>query len=953
MASRVRRTRLFVERLETRDLLSTIISGMVFQTVDTVDPSNTQPGPGIGNVTVVATGALPGDKFTTTTSASGNNVGAYQFGDLFHPLPADTYQVTAQLPSGYWGFTAQSFSSKVVLSKDEEFDNLNFALMPIGEALAQNLYQRVLVRPADPAGLASWSTGLGNKSISPGQALSGFLGSTEFQTLDAPLAGFLAVMFQNQNLPLDTNLFRNNEQLIRNGITGDAPVLNALYTQSFITEFGDTAQLSNPQFVTFLYSQLFHETPDANLNFWVTQLASNTLDRGQVVLAFVGQPQFRSANPLVADEVAITMAYLGLLGRAPDLPGYQNWLSFLEHGGTITQMGNDFAASPEFQGLQGLNDPLISDAEAAPIEPAVPVLDRVEEYDPLTQKFDLPVAAQSIAGQTTSNQPADLYVFVHGWAPGYQEDVLLNSTPGDPLSVWNTIQFPGGSPPVPASESLFQGVDQISVEGMAQAMIDTDPNAVVLAYSWLDGAGTGGTGANTLLGGAQSEANSQQNGLRLAEALESALAPNFYTDGGAIHLMGHSHGSKVATVAALAMQQDGFPVAQLTTLESPEDGPTGASIEDSGKPFNLKDQHLPGIIAAQNFDWYYMQEMNINANNDVLTGTSGRTPVGPTAGQIAGQDPTYIDNYYSTDGVGMGFGGIGPLTGIFSNPQSLSPIADVDLNPQVLYPPPTSISTAAEIAQFFATVGGSHNYPPPWYTQAQIPPSATNPNGLAWSPLLNDAPSSGGPGLYTQQTWPANNLSQQFNLTGPTAPTAQTPTVEPFDYAGEYQVGSVSDNGTGTITLGKGAGPLSMDAVTFTPLVNTGTLLHPQNGTGLSLQFQFHNAAPGDELIVWARGLFNITTESPSGSMSSGSLGYQTVPLLIMTGTDAGSTAQMAALGMDIWGNLAGPVTGNGNVADGALGLSQQPIIGFSLIHAGNSQSTVTISNLNQFSDGS
>ncbi len=953
MIIRKRRRRLHLEQLESRDLLTTI-SGLVFQTVDVVDSSILTiqpPGPGVGNVTVIATGTNPANKFTTTTTASGSNLGQYQFGSLEHPLPADTYQVSVQLPSGFWGFTAQSFQASVALADKEDFGNLNFAIMPISQASAQNLYQRVLVRSTDPAGLNFWATGLGNGSISAGQALTGFISSSEFLTLDAPLAGMLAALYQNQQLPLDTDLFRHNEQLIRNGVTADAAVLNTIYTQSFITVFGDTSQLSNQQFVTFVYNQLLHRMPDPGANFWINQLNGSVLNRGQLLLAFLGQPEFQTANPAVADEVSVSMAYLGLLGRAADPGGYQFWLSALENGTTITQMGNEFAGSPEFEALQGYTDPLIADAASAPIQPTIPVLNRLQQYDPASQSFDTAVTSQSVLGQTGASNPVDLYVWVHGWAPGYEEDELLNSTPGDPLTVWGTVQHPGGSPPVPASASLFNGVDQVSVEGMAQSIIDSDPNAVVLAYSWLDSAATGGAGINSLLGGAQSESNAQQDGLRLAEAMEAALAPSFFSAGGLIHLMGHSHGSKVATVATLRMQQDGFPVAQLTTLESPEDGPTGFTVIDDSKTITLKDQHLPGLIAAQNFDWYFMQQLNSNANNNVVGGTGGRTPIAPTGSQIAGQNPTYIDNYYSTDGVGMPFGGIAPLTSVFSNAQSLSNIADVDLNPQVLYPPPTSFTTAAEIAQFFATVGGSHNYPPPWYTQAQIPPAVGNDNGLAWSPLLNATPSSGSPGLYTQQDWPANDLSQQFTLSAPAAQTALTPFSNPFEYATNYNVGTVTDNGSGTITLGRGQGLLSMDAVTFTPLTNTSFSGHP-NGTGLSLQFQFQNAQPGDELIVWTRGLFNLTVNAPNNPQSSGLLGYQTVPLLVMTGTDAGTKPQYAAVGLDLLGNQAGLITGNGNLADGLLGLTQQPVLGFSLLHVGNSQSTVTITNMQQFSDG-
>jgi hypothetical protein len=305
------------------------------------------------------------------------------------------------------------------------------------------------------------------------------------------------------------------------------------------------------------------------------------------------------------------------------------------------------------------------------------------------QDFDLSVGPQSISGTGSNGKPVDLYVVAHGWAPGFLEDVLLHSTPGNPLKWWETVQFPGGfSPPAPDAPWMFNGVDQVSVEGLAKAITAADLNAVVLAYSWIDQSGTSGGGAISptnpapALGAAQSESYTQLNGLRMAEAIQAALSPNFFANQGLLHLMGHSHGSKVATVAALALQVAGVPVTQLTTFESPESGPNSTvSI------FTLPPQHIAGLLGAQNFLWYYMQQMNVNPNNNVVTTAQGtRLPVQPGTGQIPGQFPTYIDNYFSQDGVGEPLGGVQSFPAVFPNAQSLSPIADVNLHPEVIYP---------------------------------------------------------------------------------------------------------------------------------------------------------------------------------------------------------------------------------------------------------------------------
>ena len=82
-----------------------------------------------------------------------------------------------------------------------------------------------------------------------------------------------------------------------------------------------------------------------------------------------------------------------------------------------------------------------------------------------------------------------------------------------------------------------------------------NPHAVVLAYSWLDGAATSGALDPTYgipTQGYLSEAATELNGERLAAALEQLTGGSLK---GSLQLIGHSHGSKVATVAAVALEE--------------------------------------------------------------------------------------------------------------------------------------------------------------------------------------------------------------------------------------------------------------------------------------------------------------------------------------------------------------------------------------------------------------
>ena len=232
-------------------------------------------------------------------------------------------------------------------------------------------------------------------------------------------------------------------------------------------------------------------------------------------------------NPLAYDEVVVAAAYQGILGRPADTSGFQYWVNYLAAGHSITAMGTASRPYAEFKALSGYTDPLVSDVAAQPITPPVSLLSRLGEYDPTNGDFD-PVAQGSISGMGTNGKPVDLYVIAHGWAPGYQEDVLLHSTPGNPLKVWQTQQFPGGlGTPAAYPPWLYNGESQISVSGLAKSITLADPNAVVLVYRPIDNrpqplvrAVPASIILNALLGAAESESYMQLNGLRMSEAVQ-------------------------------------------------------------------------------------------------------------------------------------------------------------------------------------------------------------------------------------------------------------------------------------------------------------------------------------------------------------------------------------------------------------------------------------------------
>jgi hypothetical protein len=302
-----------------------------------------------------------------------------------------------------------------------------------------------------------------------------------------------------------------------------------------------------------------------------------------------------------------------------------------------------------------------------------------------------PVAAGSLGG---GSSPVTIYVVAHGWAPGYRAAVEQQGGNllwwGAKANVnqvwasywsWSPVTAPL-SPPFPVSNGLLPSIAA------------WDPGAVILAYSWIDESATDGGYSNTDEV-YQSEAYTNTNGIRLANALEQAIVPSFWdSPTGQLHIIGHSHGSKVATVATLTLQSWNRRVARLTILDAPESEGTLA-------------------INAANLLGFYLEPMKIaNPSYDCAAGT-------------------FVDNYASYFGVA------------YSGTKNLQSIVEVALAPSQLY--------------YGDDPGDQHSYAAAFYAGAAAGSQAqgTPLLGLAWPPppaVYQPALNQGWPGGTTQKS---------------------------------------------------------------------------------------------------------------------------------------------------------------------------------------------------------
>lgn len=266
-------------------------------------------------------------------------------------------------------------------------------------------------------------------------------------------------------------------------------------------------------------------------------------------------------------------------------------------------------------------------------------LARLGIYDPVTKTFATPAVP---SGNTSAYAGKNVYFISHGWAPDWRAAVnaYAAANPGDFLKWWQTTNpaLPDAPSSTPASAWMFNPTYGptndfvVSPQGLAATLAAKDSNAVVIAFSWIDESAT-----DSEFSAYPSEARTYRNGLRLAQAITELLG----LDGGVtlgavgaprVHIMGHSHGSKVATVAAAELRRDGQIVEQLSVLDSPE-------------------SYLTAKIDANNLLWYYLPDVQ--------------------PGRAAGT--TFVDNTISYFGE------------TYANFPGLGSVVDVSLDPSVLY----------------------------------------------------------------------------------------------------------------------------------------------------------------------------------------------------------------------------------------------------------------------------
>ena len=205
---------------------------------------------------------------------------------------------------------------------------------------AMQQYRDFLGREGDTGGVDFWTQQLANGSQSRSQMAETFFNSAEFQGTGAPVARLYYAYFLRipdyAGLNYWIGQFRAGNSL--------ASISNAFASSAeFANRYG---ALTNSQFVTLVYNNVLGRAPDsAGLAYWTGQLDGG-MTRGTMMLNFSESPEYRG---LIANEVYVTMMYVGMLRREPDAGGFSFWVNYMDAGNSGLALTGAFVGAPEYR----------------------------------------------------------------------------------------------------------------------------------------------------------------------------------------------------------------------------------------------------------------------------------------------------------------------------------------------------------------------------------------------------------------------------------------------------------------------------------------------------------------------------------------------------------------------------------------------------------------------------
>jgi Ca2+-binding RTX toxin-like protein len=226
-------------------------------------------------------------------------------------------------------------------------------------AQVYRLYAAVFGREPDVGGHQAWVGLIASEARTLSQAVTGFVGSPEFQRTYGALSDteFVTLLYGNvlgrapDAAGLDGWLDRMDQGMARETVVllfAESPEhrgVTAAAQAAFDLARDPTDWVDD---VYRLYVAVLDRAPDVGgLTTWVGQLAGG-MAFSDVVAAFMASPEFQRTYGALSDADFVTLLYNNVLDRAPDPGGFTAWVTALGAGMTRETVVGRFVQSPEF-----------------------------------------------------------------------------------------------------------------------------------------------------------------------------------------------------------------------------------------------------------------------------------------------------------------------------------------------------------------------------------------------------------------------------------------------------------------------------------------------------------------------------------------------------------------------------------------------------------------------------
>ena len=241
-------------------------------------------------------------------------------------------------------------------SKYENQDVCNFVI---------RMYEKILNRKPDEAGLENWYNNLVANQIHAGDVVDNFISSPEFEEKDLNDDAFLNLMYETiLDRPIDASGAKTWSEVLSYGVS-ERYICSSLVSSEEFTKLCESYKvtpgeiiltenrdqnLDVTKFMSHFYTNIFNRKGDTDgLNNWTGALLNQSITATDVTEGFIFSDEFQKKN--IDTKEFLEILYQTLLGRPSDEPGMEGWLTRMNNGVSNRYATTHFIYSAEFSNL--------------------------------------------------------------------------------------------------------------------------------------------------------------------------------------------------------------------------------------------------------------------------------------------------------------------------------------------------------------------------------------------------------------------------------------------------------------------------------------------------------------------------------------------------------------------------------------------------------------------------